>query len=94
MPAGVSGWSGRRVTALNRYIVARDGGQCWVPGCDRPGDTVDHIAPQCERPDLMWDTANMRAACFQHNVEAGAKLGAQRLAAKRSVQYAGASRDW
>ena len=53
-------WAGRRVTALNAYIIARDHGICWR--CGHPGaDTTGHIIPKARRPDLMWTPSNLRA---------------------------------
>lgn len=41
------------------------GGRCWIPGCDRDGDTMDHVIPLANGGS-NWP-ANLRPACKRHN---------------------------
>lgn len=53
-------WNGRRVTKAIAWVVARDHGRCAY--CLHPGaNSLDHIIPAAERPDLEWDPHNWTA---------------------------------
>lgn len=51
----------RLARKLAKYVIARDEGICWL--CGHIGaDTADHVIPVIQRPDLQFDTTNMKAA--------------------------------
>jgi hypothetical protein len=54
------GWTGRKVTTAIAWTVNRDAGICGI--CDHTeANSLDHIVPVAERPDLEWDPDNWRA---------------------------------
>jgi len=54
-------------------ILARDKEQCFVLGCPRRGNVVDHINPVYPgMPDReFYDERNLRASCHKHNTTRG-----------------------
>ncbi len=50
-------------------LMIRDGGLCAY--CRKPGDTVDHVIPQCEGGKTTWD--NTVIACRRCNHKKGRK---------------------
>lgn len=61
------GWNGRRVAALTRAVLERDGRRCaW---CGGTATTADHIVPRSAGgPDTL---ANLQAACAACNYSRG-----------------------
>ena len=60
-------WSGRRAQQARRFILDRDHGICGL--CGHPGaNTLGHIIPANQRPDLEWNPDNWQA---QHGPRAG-----------------------
>lgn len=57
-------WKQKRLVVLER-----DGWECFVPGCPRRADTVDHITPPMYGGDDSLE--NLRAACKPHNSSKG-----------------------
>jgi len=55
----------------NVGILRRDGYKCQIEGCDRKGNTVDHLRPRCLGGQTRWD--NLIACCFTHNQEKGGR---------------------
>lgn len=62
-------------------VLARAGGVCEWPGCDRPATTVDHIIPLAHGG--THHLANLRASCRRCNSQGGAKIMNEVLAARR-----------
>lgn len=57
---------GRHAVPLTRgALEVRDFGQCQVSGCDRRGDTVDHVIPRSKGGTHTW--ANVVLMCHRHN---------------------------
>lgn len=83
--------------ALIRLVVERDGGRCCRCG-ELGSDSADHYpVPRCMlSPGEWYNPARLHAAHLACNVQAGAKLGAARLAEKRmrNAQTLGWSREW
>ncbi|MBN4047486.1 HNH endonuclease [Acidimicrobiaceae bacterium AH-315-P05] len=46
-------------------LVARDQSGCQVSGCDRRGDTIDHIVPKSTGGETTWE--NCVLMCARHN---------------------------
>lgn len=66
-------WTGDKVTRAKRFVIRRDRGICWL--CGHPGaNSLDHIIPASDRPDLEWNPSNWKAA---HLHNAGRLLGCQ-----------------
>jgi 5-methylcytosine-specific restriction endonuclease McrA len=63
--ARVAGASGRASPDQVAARFAMWGGRCSVPGCGRPGDTIDHAIPLA-RGGSHWP-ANLRPMCRAHN---------------------------
>ena len=74
--------------AYRRYRAAlkRDPQSCSVPGCPRPGDTVDH-APALALHDHVEGTGccELRPMCRPHNSSFGRQVAARRSAARRAA---------
>ena len=65
----------KRWRKLARWVVARDGYQCSIAGCQsdmrQPGiATADHIKEPRDGGDF-WDPHNLRALCRPHNLAKG-----------------------
>lgn len=60
------------VPLSRRAIEARDGRRCQVAGCDRVGQTVDHIVPRSRGGTHEW--TNVALMCSRHNAAKGARL--------------------
>lgn len=54
----------RRYRAEHPFCVTAGTGD---PGCTEATDVVDHIHPVSRYPDLFWDIANHRPACYACN---------------------------
>jgi 5-methylcytosine-specific restriction endonuclease McrA len=73
---------GRASYQTNRLLVlSASGGQCCVPGCDRPATTADHIVSLSHGG--THDLANLRAMCRHHNSSLGARQTNELRRAKR-----------
>lgn len=80
----------RAFQRLAATIKQRDNHQCQIrlEGiCTAYADTVDHIIPVAERPDLADEPTNLRAACRSCNENLG-RLTARRNASRRGIQRA------
>jgi 5-methylcytosine-specific restriction endonuclease McrA len=55
-----------------RALVARDGHRCQVSGCNRSGQTVDHIVPRSRGGSHEW--TNVALMCVRHNSQKGDRL--------------------
>ena len=57
----------RRVVtpAARAAVIAREGGQCGCPGCDRPGRDVHHLKPWAEGGPT--DVSNQVLLCYWHH---------------------------
>lgn len=56
---------------VRREVFARFGDVCWL--CGRPGaDSVDHLLPKSQYPQLMFVVDNMRPAHRRCNSKRGA----------------------
>lgn len=60
------------VPLSRRAIEARDERRCQVAGCDRSGQTVDHIVPKSRGGAHEW--TNVALMCTRHNSVKGARL--------------------
>ena len=54
-----------RVPLNRRTLTWRDRGECQVKGCDRRGNTVDHVIPRSRGGQHVW--ANVVLMCAKHN---------------------------
>ena len=93
--AAVSGWGGRRVTALRRDMAEQLPAPCWR--CRRlitPGMawTIGHIIEVDIAPELMWEPSNHRPEHQHCNFAAGARYGNRKR--RRQRPAAPTSRDW
>lgn len=87
------------MTALSRFVVARDGGLCQMrdEGCTVVATTAQHVVPRCESDPATWfDPDGCVAACSHCNLTDGARLGNKRLREKRAreAEMLGPSREW
>jgi 5-methylcytosine-specific restriction endonuclease McrA len=60
------------VPLSRRAIEARDERRCQVAGCDRSGQTVDHIVPKSRGGAHEW--TNVALMCTRHSSVKGARL--------------------
>jgi 5-methylcytosine-specific restriction endonuclease McrA len=60
------------VPLSRRAIEARDERSCQVAGCDRHGQTVDHVVPRSRGGAHEW--TNVVLMCTRHNSHKGAHL--------------------
>ena len=60
------------VPLSRRAIDARDERRCQVAGCDRGGQTVDHVVPRSRGGTHEW--TNVVLMCTRHNSHKGARL--------------------
>ena len=60
------------VPLSRRAIEARDERRCQVSGCDRHGQTVDHVVPRSRGGAHEW--TNVVLMCTRHNSHKGAHL--------------------
>ncbi len=58
-----------RVPLTRQYLLARDGRVCQVSGCDRRGDTIDHLIPRSRGGRHDW--LNVAVMCSRHNSQKG-----------------------
>lgn len=66
-----SGWNTRQIHQALTHVIARDGGTCWL--CGHPGaNSIDHVIPVIQRPDLEWTSTNWKGA---HLTKAGTPTG-------------------
>lgn len=56
---------GARVPLTRQYLLARDGRCCQVVGCQRRGDTIDHLVPRSRGGSHAW--INVVLMCGRHN---------------------------
>lgn len=62
---------GRCTTEQMRARIAMFGGKCWVPGCGKDFEAVDHVIPLAGGGS-NWP-ANLRPICWSHNSVKGAR---------------------
>lgn len=55
-----------------RALLARDGHRCQVAGCNRIGQTVDHVVPRSRGGAHEW--SNVTLMCVRHNSQKGDRL--------------------
>lgn len=55
-----------------RALLARDGHRCQVVGCNRVGQTVDHVVPRSRGGAHEW--TNVTLMCTRHNSQKGDRL--------------------
>jgi 5-methylcytosine-specific restriction endonuclease McrA len=60
------------VPLSRRAIEARDERRCQVAGCERSGQTVDHVVPRSRGGAHEW--TNVALMCTRHNSHKGALL--------------------
>lgn len=60
------------VPLSRRAIEARDRRRCQVTGCDRAGQTVDHVVPRSRGGTHEW--TNVVLMCTRHNSAKGNRL--------------------
>ena len=85
--------SGKRWLAFARSVVDHYGGVCW---CGHGGARqVDHIIPVTERPDLVYDMTNCRAAhgapgnpCIRCSRDCGRNIYCNQLRGGYSIERA------
>ena len=58
-----------RVPFTRGALEVRDEGRCQVTGCDRRGDTVDHVTPRSKGGRHCWE--NCVLMCHRHNNRKG-----------------------
>ncbi|WP_319798314.1 HNH endonuclease signature motif containing protein [Nitrobacter sp.] len=63
--------------ALRDLVRREAGGRCQMPGCQRPGHTVDHIV-EIRDDGAKLDRANVWLLCQSHHVEKTARERAKR----------------
>ncbi len=56
---------GSGVPLTRQYLVARDGRRCQVAGCERRGDTIDHLVARSRGGEHRW--TNVALMCGRHN---------------------------
>jgi len=61
----------RQWRALRKQILARDGYVCCY--CGQDADTVDHVLPVKNHPDLAMSPDNLRSACRRCNSMKGSR---------------------
>lgn len=61
----------RQWRALRKTILARDGYVCTY--CGQDADTVDHVLPIKDHPDLAMSPDNLRSACKRCNSMKGSR---------------------
>ena len=63
---------------LRLRVLARDGYWCQIQGprCRGHANSVHHIIPSSQRPDLFWVVSNLEAACSSCNYGGGARIAA------------------
>jgi 5-methylcytosine-specific restriction endonuclease McrA len=61
----------RQWRELRKRILARDGGVCTY--CGQDADTVDHILPVKNHPELAMNPENLRSACRRCNSMKGSR---------------------
>jgi len=60
------------VPLSRRALLARDEHRCQVLGCNRAGQTVDHVVPRSRGGRHEW--ANVTLMCVRHNSQKGDRL--------------------
>lgn len=53
-------------------LQARDGKRCQVSGCNRAGQTIDHVVPKSRGGQHEW--TNVALMCLRHNSAKGDRL--------------------
>jgi 5-methylcytosine-specific restriction endonuclease McrA len=72
-------YSTARWQKLRRLVLDRDGHICRIQGprCRGYANTVHHIRPSSQHPELFWDSANLEAACGPCNYAGGSYTKAE-----------------
>lgn len=60
------------VPLSRRALLARDEHRCQVAGCNRSGQTVDHVIPRSRGGRHEW--TNVTLMCVRHNSQKGDRL--------------------
>lgn len=63
------------VPLSRRALLARDEHRCQVWGCNRAGQTVDHVVPRSQGGQHEW--TNVALMCVRHNSQKGDRLLAE-----------------
>lgn len=82
----------RAFQRIAREVKQRDKYQCQIqlPGiCIGHGNTVDHIVPVSQRPDLADDPKNLRAACRPCNEHLGRKVARRSRQSRPAPRHPG-----
>lgn len=61
-----------RIPLNRRTLMARDNHECQVVGCERVGNTIDHVVPRARGGRHEWK--NTVAMCGRHNQEKSDRL--------------------
>ena len=72
-------YSTARWQRLRKAVLARYGYVCQIQGprCRGIANTVHHILPSSQYPELFWKTENLEASCGPCNYGGGATVAAQ-----------------
>jgi 5-methylcytosine-specific restriction endonuclease McrA len=72
-------YSTSRWQRLRRGVLARDGHVCQIQGphCHGVANTVHHILPSSQYPELFWNPDNLEAACSACNYGGGSRVAAE-----------------
>ena len=64
---------------LRKAVLARDGGICQIrrPRCRGYANSVHHLVPSSQAPELFWAEENLVAACGRCNYGDGARIAAE-----------------
>ena len=91
----MSGWGGRKVTALRQRMAQMLPVPCPVCGhmiTDTTPWDIGHIVPRDVDPDLAWEPANWRLEHSRCNRRAGQRITARKRTRRRTPPPT--SRDW
>jgi 5-methylcytosine-specific restriction endonuclease McrA len=71
-------YSTARWQRLRKAVLYRDGRRCRIggPRCVGIANSVHHVVPSSERPDLFWTESNLVASCGPCNYGAGRRVAA------------------
>ena len=72
-------YSSQRWQRLRLLVLQRDEHACRIQGprCRGIANTVHHILPSSQYPELFWDPSNLQAACGPCNYADGGYLKAE-----------------
>jgi 5-methylcytosine-specific restriction endonuclease McrA len=72
-------YSTARWQRLRKAVLARYGYVCQIQGprCRGVANTVHHILPSSQYPELFWNPENLEAACSPCNYGDGSRIAAE-----------------